>query len=58
MQQKEEKIAGHTAKHIAGHTAEQNVMQNTMMKLQPVCRKMLHVFRRYFPGVQILKCEP
>ena len=30
-------------------------MQNTMMKLQPVCRKMLHVFRRYFPGVRILK---
>ena len=55
MQQKEEKIAGHTAKHIAGHTAEHTTERNA--ELQPVCRKMLHVFRRYFPGVRILKCE-
>ena len=60
MQQKEEKIAGHTAKHIAGHTAEHTTERNAEYndELQPVCRKMLHVFRRYFPGVQILKCEP
>lgn len=28
MQQKEEKIAGHTAKHIAGHTAEHTTERN------------------------------
>ena len=28
MQQKEEKIAGHTAKHIAGHTAEHTAERN------------------------------
>ena len=57
MQQKEEKIAGHTAKHIAGHTAEHTTERNAEYN-DEITTSLLHVFRRYFPGVQILKCEP
>lgn len=57
MQQKEEKIAGHTAKHIAGHTAEHTTERNAEYndKYNQFAGKCCTFSRRYFPGVRILK---